>query len=90
MIKLLTRANSIRIATAVLAIFTLTGTALAQQNNARGPIGESPYNVVSLWHKPFAEAGYAFGGNSGIFAETPNRILVAQRGETILPHPIPD
>ncbi len=56
----------------------------------RGPIGPSPYDVVRGWHEPFAEAGYAFGGNSGVFAESPDRIFVAQRGETLLPDPIPD
>lgn len=62
----------------------------AQQGNARGPIGESPYDVVSLWHDPFAEPGYAFGGNSGVWAESPDRIIIAQRGETVLPYPIPE
>jgi hypothetical protein len=54
-----------------------------------GPVGPSPYDVIRGWHKPFAEQGYAFGGNSGVFAESPNRIFVAQRGETRLPDPIP-
>src|SRR5947209_2983345 len=54
-----------------------------------GPIGPSPYDIVRGWHKPFAEQGYAFGGNSGLFAESPNRIFVLQRGETRLPDPIP-
>ena len=47
-----------------------------------GPVGPSPYDVVRGWHKPFSEPGFAFGGNSGIFAESPNRIFVAQRGES--------
>jgi len=54
-----------------------------------GPTGPSPYDIVRGWHKPFAEPGFAFGGNSGIFAESPNRIFVAQRGETRLPSPMP-
>ena len=54
-----------------------------------GPVGPSPYNIISGWHKPFAEEGVAFGGSSGVFAESPNRIFVAQRGETRLPDPIP-
>jgi WD40 repeat protein len=73
-----------------LSIF-IAGQGFAQpQGNARGPIGESPYNVISLWHVPFAEEGFAFGGNSGVFAETPDRIIIGQRGETVLPYPIPD
>jgi hypothetical protein len=81
----------------VFSAFTLvsaTGlfsTALqAQEGNARGPIGESPYDIVSLWHDPFAEPGFAFGGNSGVWAESPDRIIIAQRGETVLPYPIPE
>ncbi|MDA1370773.1 MAG: hypothetical protein O2971_08450 [Proteobacteria bacterium] len=68
-----------------------SGLLLAQpQGNAREPIGESPYNIVSLWHQPFAEDGFAFGGNSGVWAESADRIIIAQRGETVLPYPIPE
>jgi len=64
---------------------------LAQtQGNARGPIGPSPYDVIRYWHQPFQEHGYAFGGNSGILALSPDRIVIAQRGETVLPFPVPD
>jgi hypothetical protein len=44
---------------------------------------------VRGWHKPFSQPGFAFGGNSGVFAESPNRIFIAQRGETKLPDPVP-
>lgn len=54
-----------------------------------GPVGPSPYDVVSGWHKPFAREGFAFGGNSGVWAESPDRIFIAQRGETRLPDPLP-
>jgi hypothetical protein len=54
-----------------------------------GPVGPSPYDIVRGWHKPFAAPGFAFGGNSGVFAESPNRIFIAQRGEARLPDPIP-
>ena len=54
-----------------------------------GPVGPSPYDVVRGWHQPFAEPGFAFGGNSGVFAESPDRIFVAQRGEFRLPTPVP-
>ena len=62
---------------------------LVAQDAETGPVGPSPYNIVSGWHTPFAGAGYAFGGNSGVFAESPDRIFIAQRGETRLPIPIP-
>jgi hypothetical protein len=45
--------------------------------------------VVREWQKPFAAQGFAFGGNSGVFAESPDRIFIAMRGETRLPSPIP-
>src|SRR5437868_15049551 len=54
-----------------------------------GPTGLSPYDVVRAWHKPFSEPGFTFGGNSGVFAESPDRIFVAQRGEYRLPSPVP-
>jgi len=55
----------------------------------RGPVGPSPYQVIHAWDKPFAQPGFAFGGNSGVFAESPNRIFVLMRGETRLPDPVP-
>jgi hypothetical protein len=54
-----------------------------------GPTGPSPYEIVRHWHKPFTEPGFAFGGNSGVFAESPDRIFVAMRGEYDLPDPVP-
>jgi hypothetical protein len=45
--------------------------------------------VVRGWHQPFSEPGFAFGGNSGVFAESADRIFIAQRGEFRLPTPIP-
>jgi DNA-binding beta-propeller fold protein YncE len=54
-----------------------------------GPTGPSPYDVVEGWLQPFANTGFAFGGNSGVFAESSDRIFVLQRGETRLPDPVP-
>jgi len=65
------------------------GPTLLAQDVDRGPVGPSPYNIVSGWHDPFAADGFAFGGNSGVFAESPDRIFIAQRGETRLPSPVP-
>ena len=72
------------------ASLTLSGSVAGQLGaEIRGPVGPSPYEVVRGWHKPFAQTGYAFGGNSGVFAESPDRIFVAMRGEARLPSPIP-
>src|SRR5215204_319306 len=62
---------------------------LAQTAVPEGPIGPSPYDIVRGWQKPFSEPGFAFGGNSGVFAESPDRIFIAQRGEFRVPTPIP-
>src|SRR3954462_11878779 len=70
----------------------LSATALLAQSTPgviSAPVGPSPYDIVRGWHKPFSEPGFTFGGNSGVFAESPNRIFVAQRGEFRLPDPIP-
>jgi hypothetical protein len=84
----------VRIATAlpVVLVIGLSAIALFGQSPKAvisGPVGPSPYNVVRSWQKPFSDPGYAFGGNSGVFAESPNRIFILQRGETRLPDPIP-
>lgn len=83
--------NKFQTALALTLASGLTGMpAAAQQDLTQQPNGPSPYEVIHLWHDPFAEDGYAFGGNSGVFAESPDRIFIAQRGETVLPYPIPD
>jgi hypothetical protein len=77
-------------ATALALIAGIT-TLLAQSTPGviSGPTGPSPYDVVRAWHKPFSDPGFTFGGNSGVFAESPDRIFVAQRGEFKLPNPVP-
>ena len=80
--------KAVAAATALLALVAMIPALLAQAT-VSGPVGPSPYDVVRGWHKPFAEPGFAFGGNSGVFAESPNRIFVAQRGEAKLPDPVP-
>src|SRR5512134_506680 len=76
-------------AAAALLALALVTPAVRAQAVPEGPVGPSPYNVVRGWQKPFAPPGFAFGGNSGVFAESPDRIFVAQRGEARLPDPLP-
>jgi 6-phosphogluconolactonase (cycloisomerase 2 family) len=83
-----TVSNAVTLSAALLALVAGAPT-LGGQATLQGPVGPSPYDVVRGWHKPFSEPGFAFGGNSGVFAESPNRIFVAQRGEAKLPDPIP-
>ena len=51
-----------------------------------------PYNVVEKWPLPLsvAKPGYIWGSTGGIFAETPNRIFIANRGELKLPEKLPN
>jgi hypothetical protein len=77
------------LAAALGAIALASGTRAQTPAVPQGPVGPSPYTVVRGWHKPFAAPGFAFGGNSGVFAESPDRIFVAQRGEFRLPDPLP-
>jgi hypothetical protein len=79
--------RTIAVSTFLLAL--ASGAPLQPAQTLPGPVGPSPYTIVRGWHKPFSAPGYAFGGNSGVFAESPNRIFIAQRGETRLPEPIP-
>ena len=73
----------------LLAALFLAPSMRAQSVPAEGPVGPSPYDIVRGWQQPFAGPGFAFGGNSGVFAESPDRIFIAQRGEFRLPDPIP-
>ena len=80
---------AIRSITTTAAALVVGAGLMAQPVVDPGPIGPSPYDVVRGWHKPFAAPGFAFGGNSGVFAESPDRIFIAQRGEFRLPAPVP-
>jgi hypothetical protein len=84
--------NAVVIPFTLLALAATVPTLVAQRGTPAqptGPVGPSPYDVVRGWHKPFSQPGFAFGGNSGVFAESPNRIFILQRGETRLPNPVP-
>ena len=79
--------NAVRILLAVAVGGIFAGSASAQD---LGPTVPAPYEAVEGWLKPFAGEGFAFGGNSGVFPESPDRIFIVQRGETRLPDPVPD
>ena len=78
--------KSVLVLVAVVAGGLCAAPALLQDLGPRGP---SPYEVVDGWLKPFADDGFAWGGNSGVFPESPDRSFVVQRGETRLPDPVP-
>ena len=81
---------NVTIANIIITLSLCSSLSAQETGNARGLIIESPYEVESGWLKPFQKKGYAFGGNSAIWAENPDRILINQRGETILPDQLPE
>lgn len=80
---------SLSAAAGLATVVSKAQTAAPSKAVISGPVGPSPYEVVRGWAKPFSQPGFAFGGNSGVFADTPDRIIIAQRGETRLPNPLP-
>ena len=74
-------------ASALGAFFSLPLTVLsAAEIDTSGP---SPYNFnTQTWMQPFAEDGLSWGGTSGVYVESTERIFVLQRGETQLPNPV--
>ena len=68
----------------VFASGLLSAPALLQQDKG-GEEETGPYEVVDKWPTPWSQQGYIWGSQPGIFAETPNRIFIAARGELKLP-----
>src|SRR4051812_34187434 len=87
--------RSVRISSAALLIgFALFG-AFAPSDEAQGqqPIRKvdmGDYEPVTPWPQPLPDtdlshAGWTWGSGAGVWAETPDRVWVAQRGEIELP-----
>jgi DNA-binding beta-propeller fold protein YncE len=73
--------------TACLLCAAWLGSALAQSNPSKGGEEETgPYEVVDGWPHPLGHPGWTWGSQGGVFAETPDRIFVLNRGEL----PVPD
>ncbi len=75
---------------------TRTGVSFAQtkaktaQNQAGGEDETGPYDVVPDWPKPLGHPGWTWGSQGGVFAESPNRIYIANRGELPIPPKAPE
>src|SRR6187549_477453 len=68
------------------------GPAAAAAQERGGQEETGPYELVSDWHKTLADAadglkhdGWTWGSVGAVYAETPDRIWIAQRGELPLP-----
>ena len=69
------------------AIGLLASPALLQEKGGEDETG--PYAVVANWPAPWSKPGYIWGSQPGIAVDTPNRILIAARGELKLPETLP-
>ena len=72
----------------LLLVFTVGLSTSASLQQKGGEEESGPYEVVDKWPQPWAKAGYIWGSQPGIFAESPNRIFIAARGELKLPTPL--
>ena len=61
----------------VFACGLLSGPALLQQKRG-GEDETGPYEVVPNWPQQLARPGYALGSQGGVFAESPNRVILRQ------------
>jgi hypothetical protein len=72
---------------AVFALQSLSTPLLLQEKGGENETG--PYDVVDHWPTPWAAQGFIWGSQPGVYAETPNRIFIAARGELKLPDTLP-
>jgi sugar lactone lactonase YvrE len=68
-----------------LFVMLLGGVATLQVQQKGGEDETGPYEAVAGWPQPWAQTGYIWGSQPGVFAESPNRIFLAVRGELKLP-----
>ena len=75
---------------ALIVVLGLATSMLAFVPQDKGGEDETgPYQVVEKWPSDWAKPGYIWGSQPGIFAESPNRIFIAARGELKLPEKLP-
>src|SRR5437016_13251744 len=80
------KARILALVMAMLAV-SVGGAAGLQQKGGEDETG--PYAVVSKWPQQLARSGYALGSQGGVFAESPNRIILLNQGEIKLPEKLP-
>ena len=77
--------------TAIVAVFVAAAVGVVSTQEKGGDDRTGPYDVVQGWPQPlaFAQRGYIWGSTGGIFAESPDRIFIANRGELKVPATLP-
>ena len=73
------RAHFVAFASALLVVW-FGGVAGLQVQEKGGEDETGPYEVVAGWPQPWAQTGYIWGSQPGVFAESPNRMFLAVRG----------
>src|SRR5262245_34737492 len=71
----------------LVLIVSLFCASLAAQKGGTDITGD--YEPVAVWPGPFARPGYIQGAQAGVFAESPNRIFIMNRGEVKTPEKPP-
>ena len=61
--------------------------ALAQEKGGEDETGA--YEVVANWPQPWSPAGYIWGSQPAVFAQSPDRVFIGVRGEIKAPNPAP-
>jgi DNA-binding beta-propeller fold protein YncE len=77
----------ILIGMALVLAGAVPGAAWAQEKGGEEETG--PYDVVEGWPRPLGHSGLTWGSQGGVFAETPNKIFILQRGELPIPEGAP-
>src|SRR5260370_7572536 len=65
-----------------------SGAAIAQEKGGEGETGT--YEVVEGRPHTAGHPGWTWGSQGGVFAETPNRVIILQRGELPVPEKAPE
>jgi len=81
--------RTIMAAGVVLLLLGLVQTAAwAQEKGGEEETG--PYEAVPGWPHPLGHQGFTWGSQGGVFAESPNRVYIVQRGELPIPEKAPE
>ena len=86
--------------TVIAGLIVLSPSASLQQRSdsisAKGGVGditgeyEIPDPAWPQWAHPYPKPGYIWGSQGGVFAESPDRVYLANRGELKLPDKVPN